>query len=73
MKYGKLINEKLDIIEVENGMELNGILTEEDVKMQGYKPVCETEKPDKEAIERYTEYDKCIVQEWEIGREMLIM
>lgn len=64
MKYGKLNNESIDIKEVENGMEVGGILTEQQIIEKGYKPFCEVEKPEDDAIDKYIEYDSCIVQEW---------
>ena len=66
MKYGKLENETLLIKEVENGMEVGGSLIEQQIIAQGYKPYCEIEKPQEDAVVRYVEYDSCIVQEWVI-------
>lgn len=45
MKYGKLINNNLDIKEVEKGIEVGGTTTEQQLKEQGYKPLCEIEDP----------------------------
>lgn len=67
MKYGKLNNETLDIKEVENEMEVGGSLTEQQIIEQGYKPLCEVEKPSDDAVVKYIEYDSCIVQEWIIN------
>lgn len=64
MKYGRLINERLDVREVEQGVEVNGTLSEQEIINMGYKPVCETEKTGKNAVIKYTEYETCIVQEW---------
>lgn len=64
MKYGKLNNETLDIKEVENGMEVGGSLTEQQIIAQGYKPVCEIEKPTEADFFVYKEYETCFVQEW---------
>lgn len=64
MKYGKLNNETLDIKEVENGMEVGGSLTEQQIIEQGYKPVCEVEKPTDASFCVYKEYDACFVQIW---------
>lgn len=64
MKYGKLNNETLDIKEVENGMEVGGSLTEQQIIEQGYKPVCEVEKPTDASFCVYKEYDVCFVQIW---------
>ena len=46
MKYGKLINNILDIREVEKGMEIRSSITEQQLKDQGYKPVCEVKEPE---------------------------
>ena len=64
MKYGKLNNETLDIKEVENGMEVGGSLTEQQIIANGYKPVCEVEKSDDSTFCVYKEYDVCFVQIW---------
>lgn len=64
MKYGKLNNETLDIKEVENGMEVGGSLTEQQIIANGYKPVCEVEKSGDSTFCVYKEYDVCFVQIW---------
>lgn len=64
MKYGKLNNETLDIKEVENGMEVGGSLTEQQIIANGYKPVCEVEKSGDSTFCVYKEYDVCFVQVW---------
>lgn len=64
MKYGKLNNETLDIKEVEKGMEVGRSLTEQQIIEQGYKPVCEVEKPTDASFCVYKEYDVCFVQIW---------
>lgn len=64
MKYGKLINDTLEIKEFENGMEVGGSLTEQQIIAQGYKPYCETEKPEEADFFINREYETCIVQEW---------
>lgn len=71
MKYGKLINNNLDIKEVEKGMEIGGKLTEQQLKEQGYKPVCEVEEPEGAEYFVYREYDTCFVQEWRMKDEPL--
>lgn len=71
MKYGKLINNILDIKEVEKGMEIGGKLTEKQLKEQGYKPVCEVEEPEGAEYFVYREYDACFVQEWRMKDEPL--
>lgn len=64
MKYGKLINDTLEIKEFENGMEVGGSLTEQQIIAQGYKPYCETEKPEEADFFINREHETCIVQEW---------
>lgn len=67
MKYAKITNETLDIKEVENGKEVSGNLTEQQIIAQGYKPYCEIEKPQDDAVVKHVEYENCIVQEWVIN------
>lgn len=69
MKYAKLINERLDIKEVEQGVEVNGTLSEQEIVEMDYKPFCETEQTDENAVVKYTEYETCIVQEWTVENE----
>ena len=69
MKYGKLINNNLDIKEVEKGIEVGGTTTEQQLKEQGYKPVCEVEEPEGAEYFVYREYDTCFVQEWRMKDE----
>lgn len=71
MKYGKLINNNLDIKEVEKGIEVGGTTTEQQLIEQGYKPLCEIEKPEGAEYFVYREYDACFVQEWRMKDEPL--
>lgn len=71
MKYGKLINNSLDIKEVEKGIEVGGTTTEQQLIEQGYKPLCEIEKPEGAEYFVYREYDACFVQEWRMPDEPL--
>lgn len=71
MKYGKLINNNLDIKEVEKGTEVGGTTTEQKLKEKGYKPVCEVEEPEGAEYFVYREYDACFVQEWRMKDEPL--
>lgn len=71
MKYGKLINNNLDIKEVEKGIEVGGTTTEQQLIEQGYKPLCEIEKPEGAEYFVYREYDACFVQEWRMPDEPL--
>lgn len=69
MKYGKITEGTLQTLEVEKGVQVGGKLTEEEIIAQGYKPVCETEKPEGADYMEYREYGKCIVQEWGVITE----
>ena len=69
MKYGKLINDALEIKEFENGMEVGGSLTEQQAVKEGYKPVCEVEQPSDAEFCVYREYDVCFVQIWKRADE----
>lgn len=69
MKYGKLENENLLIKEVEQGKEVGGGLTEQQIIELGYKPVCEVEKPSDANFFVYREYDTCFVQIWKRNGE----
>lgn len=69
MKYGKLINDALEIKEFENGMEVGGSLTEQQAVKEGYKPVCEVEQPSDAEFCVYKEYDVCFVQIWKRADE----
>lgn len=64
MKYAKIENDQLLVKEVEKGQEVGGKLTEEEIIAQGYKPYCETEKPEGADFFINREYETCIVQEW---------
>lgn len=69
MKYGKLINDALEIKEFEDGMEVGGSLTEQQAVKEGYKPVCEVEQPSDAEFCVYKEYDVCFVQIWKRADE----
>lgn len=80
MKYAKIENDQLLVKEVEKGQEVGGKLTEEEIIAQGYKPYCETEKPEGADFFINREYETCIVQEWGtiteepgISREALLL
>jgi len=64
MKYGKITEGTLQTIEVEKGVQVGGKLTEEEIIAQGYKPVCEVEKPADTDFYVYKEYEVCFVQVW---------
>ena len=64
MKYAKIENDQLLVKEVEKGQEVGGSLTEQQIIARGYKPYCETEKPEGADFFINREYEICIVQEW---------
>lgn len=64
MKYGKITEGTLQTLEVEKGVQVGGKLTEEEIIAQGYKPVCEVEKPADADFYVYKEYEVCFVQVW---------
>lgn len=64
MKYGKITEGTLQTLEVEKGVQVGGKLTEEEIIAQGYKPVCEVEKPENADFYVYKEYEVCFVQVW---------
>lgn len=64
MKVGKLINGTAELIEVENGIEVGGERTEEELYALGYKKACLMTIPSPEATESWTEYPTCWVQTW---------
>lgn len=65
MYLGKLTNDTADLVEVENGIEVNGERTEAELYNLGYKKAClaDTTNPT-----RWVEYPTCIVEE-EIPQE----
>ena len=64
MEVGKLINGTAELIEVENGIEVGGERTEEELYALGYKKACPMPRPSEEATENWREYPTCLVQEW---------
>ena len=60
MKLGKFINNEVDLIEVEDGMEVNGSRTEQELYANGYKKACLCHE-DGETV--WTEYPTCLVEE----------
>lgn len=69
MKYAKIENDQLLVKEVEKGQEVSGKLTEEEIIAQGYKPLCEVEKPDGAEGFVYKDYGTCYVQIWKMPGE----
>lgn len=65
MKIGKYDNyEEMLLIECEGGKEVNGERTVEQLYNEGYKDVCEVEKPSDTATCTYEDYGTCYVQVW---------
>lgn len=65
MKLGKIENNSIILIDIENGLEVGGVQTEEELYSLGFKKACLTDKPSGNAIERWEEYQTCIVQFWD--------
>lgn len=64
MYIGKFIQQEMTLIECENGKEVSGERTLEELYAQGYKNVCLVEKPSETATCTYDEYQDCFVQVW---------
>lgn len=64
MFLGKIINNSIELVECEQGKELNGEKTVEQLYALGYKKACLTDKNSDSDIESWVEYLTCIVQEW---------
>lgn len=66
MKYAKIEKDEFLIKEFEKGIEVGGELTEEEIIAQGYKPLCEVEKPNGAEGFVYKDYETCYVQIWKM-------
>ena len=64
MKVGKFINQAMALVECEDGREVGGSRTLEELHADGYKDVCEVEKPSDTATCTYEDYETCYVQVW---------
>ena len=65
MKVGKFNDAgEIVLVECENGQELNGERTLDELYADGYKDVCEVAQPSEMATCSYDEYDTCFVQVW---------
>lgn len=64
MKIGKYNNDEFVTIECENGKEINGDRTLEELYEDGYKDVCEVEAPNETSTYVYQDYGTCFVQIW---------
>ena len=65
MKVGKYNNQnEMLLVECENGIEVGGSRTVEELHADGYKDVCEVERPSETAELSWQEFDTCFVQIW---------
>lgn len=64
MKLGKKINDYMLLVECEQGMEVCGERTNDELYADGYKDVCEVERPSDSAWCSYEDYGTCYVQVW---------
>lgn len=64
MKVGKFINQEMALVECENGTEVGGSRTVEELYADGYKDVCEVERPSEDSVESWQEYETCFIQVW---------
>lgn len=69
MKIGKYNNEEFLTIECEQGKEVSGERTVEELYAEGYKDVCEVEAPSETAKCTYDDYGTCYVQVWHEDEE----
>lgn len=69
MKLAKQINGTMNLVEVEDGHEVGGDRTEQQLYDDGYKKACLTEKPSETATEEWNEYPSCWVQSWNEPQE----
>ena len=60
MKLGKIINDSIVLVDVEDGMEVNGTRTEQDLYNDGYKKACLYYGDGKT---EWIEYPTCFVEE----------
>lgn len=59
MKLAKYINDILNLVDVENGIEVGGYRTEEQLYLDGYKKACEGNSVEG----KWVEYPTCFVLE----------
>lgn len=52
------------LVECENGIEVGGSRTVEELYADGYKDLCEVEKPSETSVLSWQEFDTCFVQIW---------
>ena len=65
MKVGKFNDAgEIILVECENGQEVGGERTLEELYADGYKNVCTVDQPSETATCTYDEYDTCFVQVW---------
>lgn len=64
MKVGKLNGQVMTLIECEHGKEVGGNRTVEELYVDGYKDVCEVERPSEDSIGSWQEFETCFIQVW---------
>lgn len=64
MKVGKFINQAMALVECEDGREVGGSRTLEELYADGYKDVCEVAKPSEDSVESWQEFESCFIQAW---------
>ena len=64
MKVGKLNDQVMTLVECENGKEVGGSRTVEELYADGYKDVCEVTKPSEDSVESWQEFESCFIQVW---------
>ena len=64
MKLGKIIDGIVTLVECENGQEVGGTRTEEQLYNEGFKKACLTPRGSETDTEQWNEYPTCIVQTW---------
>ena len=57
--YGEML-----LVECEQGKEISGNRTVDELYADGYKDVCEIERPDDTSVLSWQEFETCFVQVW---------
>ena len=64
MKVGKFNGQTMTLVECEDGKEVGGSRTVEELYADGYKDVCEVAKPSEDSVESWQEFESCFIQVW---------
>lgn len=64
MKVGKYVNGEMQLVTCEQGKEVGDSRTVEELYADGYKDVCEVEKPSEDSVESWQEFESCFIQVW---------